>query len=345
MTDRLKQILSYVLVIAITFAGYEAILAYAFANPSLGLMPADVLRSIYVRELRNTIQIMPECAQYDSYVSYTLRPGRCRFRNLEFDTSYEINSAGLRDDETSLTAPEVVVLGDSFAMGWGVEQHETIPQLIEEETGLRTLNAAVSSFGTAREIRMLERVDLRAAKYLFIQYTENDVDENRALAIDGELQTISPKDRARVISELSQNAEYFLGRYSLAALYYSWHYLSGDKMFSEDTSPDVEREIAGSRLSEEALFVNAIRSAKVDLSDLVVIVFELSSHNQNDSEFVDKLRDFLAVHSDDIGYVREIRVLDVSPVLSDDHYFVLDDHINRDGHRVVAEALLESIHR
>ncbi len=63
-------------------------------------------------------------------------------------------------------------------MGWGVEQDETFAQRIEETLGVRVLNIAVSSYGTAREMMMLNRVNLNSLKYLIVQYSGNDLGEN-----------------------------------------------------------------------------------------------------------------------------------------------------------------------
>jgi lysophospholipase L1-like esterase len=125
---------------------------------------------------------MPECATYDETLTYTLRPGRCTFANREFITEYAINALGVRDDEQSMDQPRVVALGDSVTMGWGVEQHEAFPSVFERMTGWRTLNAGVSSYGTVRELRMLQRIDRRNLTHVLIQYSGNDVVENEQLA-------------------------------------------------------------------------------------------------------------------------------------------------------------------
>ena len=51
------------------------------------------------------------------------------------------------------------MLGDSHAMGWGVEQEEALPQVLARKSGRKVLNAAVSSYGTVREMLMLDRLD------------------------------------------------------------------------------------------------------------------------------------------------------------------------------------------
>ena len=90
-----------------------------------------LIRKIYFSSDRMLVQYQKDCAHYDPLVSYRLTPGSCLFQNREFKTRIEVNSAGLRDDENSLRAPEIIVLGDSYAMGHGVNQMEAFPALLE----------------------------------------------------------------------------------------------------------------------------------------------------------------------------------------------------------------------
>ena len=70
-------------------------------------------------------------------------------------------------------------------MGWGVEQDEAFPSVLEELLSRKVLNAAISSYATAREFGMLERIDLSRARYLIIQYASNDFEENLLYAAQG----------------------------------------------------------------------------------------------------------------------------------------------------------------
>jgi hypothetical protein len=94
------------------------------------------MQHFYGDHIKSVIQYTPGCGRYDAELAYTLEPGRFIFSDMEFTNRYEVNSAGVRDDEGSLRHPEVIVLGDSHAMGWGVEQDETFPQLIEKKLNL-----------------------------------------------------------------------------------------------------------------------------------------------------------------------------------------------------------------
>ena len=169
-----------------------------------------------------TIHLLPECGEYDPELTYRLRPGTCTFSELEFDTEYRINSLGVRDDEASLDGPEIVVLGDSFAMGWGVEQQESFPAVLEARSGRKVLNAAVSSYATAREFGMLKRIDLSRARYLIIQYASNDAEENRLYGSSGS--GIPIRDKAWYEDQVrshTRNRTYRPGKYAYE-VYRAW---------------------------------------------------------------------------------------------------------------------------
>ena len=119
-------------------------------NPSL------IQNTIFIRPFktyykiydRNAIQYVPEFGMYNNITSYTLRPGSFVFSNRAFSNHFSVNSIGVRDDEQSIVSPEIIVLGDSHAMGWGVDQDSTFAYLIDNRFSEHVLNAAISSYGT-----------------------------------------------------------------------------------------------------------------------------------------------------------------------------------------------------
>src|SRR5262247_2800189 len=65
----------------------------------------------------------------------------------EFRVHYRINQFGYRDRldrraERTPGVPRIVLLGDSFAAGWGVEFEETFGNRFERATGIEVVNAA-----------------------------------------------------------------------------------------------------------------------------------------------------------------------------------------------------------
>ena len=79
---------------------------------------ADTVRQVYEDRVRHVIQLDPQQSVVDPELLYRLKPGTFTFANVEFATAYQVNSLGVRDTEAALRAPEIVVAGDSFAMGW-----------------------------------------------------------------------------------------------------------------------------------------------------------------------------------------------------------------------------------
>ncbi|WP_119389759.1 SGNH/GDSL hydrolase family protein [Taklimakanibacter lacteus] len=186
------KIASLAMIFAITAVSAEGILELMLRFPGYipnSMMPA--MRQYYYAEDQRYIQYLPDCAKYDRKLTYTLKPGSCRFSGREFDTTVTINSLGVRDNEQSLQAPEIFVLGDSIAMGWGVEDDETFASIVENETGIKVLNLAVSSYGTVREFDISNRADASRLNTLIVQYSHNDLEENKTFVDHGNKLPIS----------------------------------------------------------------------------------------------------------------------------------------------------------
>jgi hypothetical protein len=97
--------------------------------------------------------------------------------------------------------------------------------------------------------------------------------------------------------------------------------------------------------SEEAdLFLNALMHAgHVRLDDVQIIAFEVNEH-LSERRFVRALE--AAAKNDAYPpFVRRLVTLDASSLLTPADFYVLDDHMNARGHRVIGEALASSIHR
>ena len=65
-----------------------------------------------------------------------------------FKIEYATNSIGARDRERTRErqAPRVIVLGDSFAEGWGIDAKERMSDRLEASTGFEHLNLSMSHF-------------------------------------------------------------------------------------------------------------------------------------------------------------------------------------------------------
>ena len=294
-------------------------------------------RSLY-RMRQNTIQYDPTCARYDSDLSYVLRPGVFEFANQEFSNEFRVNSAGLRDDEDSLHHPEIVVLGDSHAMGWGVNQEKCFPHLIEHIVGRRVLNVSTSSYGTARELEKLSQLDTSAIKAIVVQYCRNDFAENRVYGENNKLPIMSRSEYSRWVDLVAQSQGYWFGKNL---------YMLASRVISRLQKPlggnSAKANVAKSETVDEAgSFLNVLRSSAISLSHIPILVIELNEYCDNNSQFLDSLRASLARDKEVTSYL-EIHPLDVSKLLDDSHYYQLDEHMNDTGHKVVADAITREL--
>jgi len=123
------------------------------------------------RSYRPMLQWDPACSFYNEAIgNFTLRPGRCTHATAEFSVDVEANSMGLRDTEADLRAPEVILIGPSFAAGWGVAQDQTMAGVVEKTTGLRVLNAGIAGYGLRQSLALLSRLDRSRMRYLVVVF-------------------------------------------------------------------------------------------------------------------------------------------------------------------------------
>lgn len=294
-----------------------------------------LIQQVYRHFNRSLIQFDRRCARYDPGVAYTLRPGSCTFANLEFRNDYRINHAGLRDNEAALDAPEVIVVGDSHVMGWGVEQEEAMPQVLARKTGRKVLNAGVSSYGTVREMLILDRLDTSRLRTLIVQYSDNDLGENRAFERAGQLPIMSETQYQNIVRYYASQRSYYPGKYLYRLLM--------KVLRLEAPEPDQTRMDPVSPTEEAELFVNAItRATHVRLDDVRIIVFEINEQVGGARPFVAAL-ELVKGRERYPPFIRRLKTVDVAPLLSADDFYVLDDHMNRRGHEVVAGALADAL--
>jgi len=83
-----------------------------------------------------------------------------------FNVTYYTNSYGARDPERTKQSknnqPRVVVLGDSFVEGFGVERNRRLSTLLESKTGVEHLNfGTAGNFGTTQQAILYETLAMQ----------------------------------------------------------------------------------------------------------------------------------------------------------------------------------------
>ena len=164
-------------------------LTFALAEGALRAAGYTALHAVYSR---------PELFwRHDELLGWSLEPNaKGRFTGprpfpIEFETTIETNSLGLRGPELAPRAPgelRVLFLGDSFVAGFEVEQAETFTALVEGRLArhlgvpVRTINAGVRGYGTDQSyLYFRERGRALGADLVVAVFSANDFDDNVTL--------------------------------------------------------------------------------------------------------------------------------------------------------------------
>ena len=331
-----KQRLIFILYNLIVVGGIMCLLELTFQY--LISHPAKIPKAFlapfqhyYSYNFRNTIQMDTTCARYDSGLFYTLKPGLCRFNNVEFKTDLTINNIGTRDSEDATHDPEIIFLGDSFTMGWGTPDDSCFASFVKRATPHKTLNAGISSYGTAREIKLLNRLDTDSLKTLVIQYHNNDFEENREYVNGPFNLKISSEDAYLNFTEkVKKRSAYYFGKHCANLAYNTLKLITGHY----DNYKFNPKEVRD--------FISVLEHSAVPLDNVQIIFFETCSYNNYISKFSDELESEIQnkTHPD---YIRKIKIIKLGGILTDNDYYILDDHIKPSGHKKIADKLLKII--
>lgn len=331
--DRVIFILYNLTIVFVFLAISEGVIRYCLHNPKV--IPAGMrlaFSAYYDEHLRSTIQMEPACAVYDTGLFYTLKPGKCVFENLEFKIDVEANSVGVRDKPEALHNPKVIFLGDSFTMGWGIPQDSTYASLTAQRLGMPSLNAGISSYGTVRELEILKRFNRDSLKTVVIQYHYSDLLENKEFAERHDSLIISTPEKYKQTSDMVRKRnEYFFGKHTSLVTKFILKKMMGKIEARPRTGKD-----------DVKYFLHTLTALGAPIQDKNIIVFEIASHGEKGNTFLSELKAEIA-NEKYPAFIRNIKIVDVQPMLNEEDYFILDDHINTKGTLKVSQELAKAI--
>ena len=281
-----------------------------------------VERHLYLNGAWNVWQTQVDCVDFDEVLIYKPKLGACEFENIEFQTTLNFDEFGRSSGHTTTGNNAIAVVGDSFAMGWGVKDNETFSAVLEARLEQPVYNLGVSSYSTYRELSRLKQTDVaRAASTLVIQYTANDLAENRQLRSGSRDRSVTTFTE---ITGGNTRSEKQTLPYLLSGLEYSLRY-------PIDLLPG--RNVESSQFYDfsdhyEPL-VNVLTEFEDFLQNKRIIVIYVNSWGRTFANFpVGKDHSF-----------ENLTFIELE--LSSSDFFLLDPHLNARGHRQIAEQLAD----
>jgi hypothetical protein len=143
---------------------------------------------------RNAIAMYYNSMEYHPVLGRVLKKGYSgRIKQSVIDFKVKFNSKGLRDREFEYEKPEsiirILVLGDSFTYGYGVENKEAYPKVLERilkqhnKNNIEVLNAGVSGWGTWQEKEFLKTTGIKyEPDIILVGYYLNDVFDTQSFS-------------------------------------------------------------------------------------------------------------------------------------------------------------------
>jgi hypothetical protein len=313
----LFTVLTYLALAAIVFAGSWVLLQRGI-TPSFPWITA-VQEQVYFAGARRIWVAQEACVEFDEQLIYRPRIGTCRFDNPEFHTTQTFDADG-RNTGPKPQGPGIAVLGDSYAMGWGVNDEDTFPAVLQRLSGRPVYNLGVASYGTARELIRLERNGLPdRVDTVIIQYCENDLEENR---------NFSPASAEETRAKYSSIGQTAAGR---ARFFGSLDFVGAGYWFTLNAPISLVKNAARtmpppSFRNHYDAFISVLRRSEA-LRSKRVFVFYTNGHGMLFS-------DFPSGRDSQLPYVEFVQ-----PALERADFYQVDDHLIPAGHAKVARHL------
>ena len=124
-----------------------------------------------------------------------------------FESQYSTNSLGLRDREHSFDRvpgkKRIVVVGDSFAWGYGVNDGEIFTDTIEQlAPEFEVINLGVTAYGLRQEIAYFKRFGMKfTPDILMVAFVQNDIYDIPKQQPESATKATQPNDNESIIKD------------------------------------------------------------------------------------------------------------------------------------------------
>lgn len=297
-------------------------------------------------------QVMPSRGMYanDPVLSVVLNPGY----HGEFDDGFargviSINSKGARDDEPRADGSNrILLVGDSFAFGYTLDQSETIDAFMETERPERDIyNLGVPGYNLPNQNERLRRCDLTARAVVYLFFGNDSQLPPPRVVVDGYVVDNNISSRALQLAILRSYDKEAAGPRRLPKrsllLWNTWG-LIGDvvdriRNLRTPRSPDWEKDAAAS-LERGIPYTLGMR----DLAWSRGMKFFVAIAPTADEAGAGRYSPTVA------AYVDALRKNGIAPIemltrLRVSDYFTQNRHFNKSGARIAAHLISEALDR
>lgn len=307
--------------------------------------------------------------KHDPVLGWVHDPNRTgRSVSKEFSTKWRINSQGLIGPECSYEKPEgtfrIVALGDSMTEAFQVEEKDSFVRLLErklnslDDAGYEVLNFGVTTYGTVKEYYVFENKATRFNPDMVILavFIGNDIDDNLNEEINPNAEFTKQQKIENYIKLFLRNNFVSIGfTKEKIAKNKILRYLKGDreeavaaynpiyfKNYPENTQFAIEKTKTYLKKFKNLADKESIRFLVLLIPDRVQVYEEFRPAAVEAVDF-EKPNKILAGFLEE----QEIDYIDLLPVFlswvkmnsGTFLYFPYDGHINKDGHKVIAEEI------
>ncbi len=316
------------------------------AAVALNIFRTDRMANAQYFRTRNVFQYNTEYVVFDAGKGYTIAPNlHTPYNNKEFTSTVTTNQLGYRDDNASLNNPDVLILGDSYAWGWGVEEKDGVEKQYEKLTGKKALNMSVPGYSNIQQLLTLfswERRGTLQGKHIMLFFCYNDLLDNENTSFNAfpyfvkngnsiQLHTPTKTDfdnwqdatnKWMIHSKLAANS--VLAFYAMAAI---------KNAGSKDVYKDYQATTNRLNGAEAFMYVAENLAALQAQQQAQITIAYIPSY----SYYTTGQQDVSYKLVTDVCNKLHFRFADLSPVLNINDYYPLDKHWNAEGHRKAAE--------
>ena len=292
----------------------SAILLVNNITPNIKLI-TEYQRNYYSIGFRNIWQSQPECIEFSDTQIFVPKETSCNFNNIEFKTIVSFDEFGRTSDHPiNNDANGIAVLGNSFAMGWGVNDKETFSYLLEKKINRPVYNLAVAGYGTIRSLIRFQKSNLLGkVDTIIILYSYRDYGEN-----------VGYRNTTRDIAKKKYDLVKQGVKFSI------WKKLRKSFRYSITIPKDIltKKNKSMSFDHHNEAFIKVLKKFPF-IKNKRIIVFYVNGHEQEFTNFPSSKSKVF----DNLEYI------DLNIENDTNNFYLIDGHLNHIGHQKVANKL------